>query len=86
MSYNKKKYSFFAKNYEQGNDKYTPKYSYTFYFAALSTLQCSVSHYYGDVILHFSKSSGVNKQQRYLPMRESEYRGLLNMAKEIENR
>ena len=44
-----------------------------------------VSHYYGDIILHFSKSGGVNRQQRYLPMRESEFCSFLNMAKEIKN-
>ena len=32
MGYNKKKYSFFSLNYEQGGNKYVPKHSHTFYW------------------------------------------------------
>ena len=46
-------------------------------------LQLRVSHYYGDVILHFTKSSGMNKPDRYLPMREAEFVALLSMSDEI---
>ena len=46
-------------------------------------MQLRVSHYYGDVILHFTKSRGMNKQDRYLPMRESEFVALLSMVDEI---
>ena len=46
-------------------------------------MQLRVSHYYGDVILHFTKSSGMNKPDRYLPMREGEFVALLSMADEI---
>ena len=42
-----------------------------------------VSHCYGDVILHFTKSRGKNKPDRYLPMRESEFVALLSMVDEI---
>ena len=83
MAYDKKKYSFFSSNYEQRNSKYVPKRNYTFYWHPPSTMQLRVSHYYGDVILHFTKSSGMNKPDRYLPMREGEFVALLSMADEI---
>ena len=70
MGYNKKKYSFFSSNYGQGGNKYVPKCNHTFYWHPPSTMQLRVSHYYGDVILHFTKSRGMNKPDRYLPMRE----------------
>ena len=83
MGYNKKIYSFFSSNYEQGLDKYVPKCNYTFYFQPPSMMQLRVSHYFSDVMLHFTKSGGMNKQDRYLPMRESEYMALLSMLDEI---
>ena len=83
MAYDKKKYSFFSSNYEQRDSKYVPKHNYTFYWHPPSTMQLRVSHYYGDVILHFTKSSGMNKPDRYLPMREGEFVALLSMADEI---
>ena len=83
MAYDKKKYSFFSSNYEQRDSKYVPKRNYTFYWHPPSTMQLRVSHYYGDVILHFTKSSGMNKPDRYLPMREGEFVALLSMADEI---
>ena len=46
-------------------------------------MQLWVSHYYGDVILHFTKSGGMNKPDRYLPMREAEFVALLSMVDEI---
>ena len=46
-------------------------------------MQLRVSHYYGDVILHFTQSGDMNKQDRYLPMRESELVALLSMVDEI---
>ena len=46
-------------------------------------MQLRVSHYYGDVILHFTKSGGMNKPDRYLPMRESEFVALSSMVDEI---
>ena len=46
-------------------------------------MQLRVSHYYGDIILHFTKSRGMNKQDRYLPMRESEFVALLSMVDEM---
>ena len=46
-------------------------------------MQLRVSHYYGDVILHFTKSGGMNKPDRYLPMREAEFVALLSMVDEI---
>ena len=46
-------------------------------------MQLRVSHYYGDVILHFTKSRGMNKPDRYLPVRESEFVALLSMVDEI---
>ena len=46
-------------------------------------MQLRVSHYYSDVILHFTKSGGINKPDRYLPMRESEFVALLSMVNEI---
>ena len=82
MGYNKKKYSFFSLNYEQGGNKYVPKRNHTFYWQPPSTMQLKVSHYYGDVILHFTKSRGMNKPDRYLPMRESEFVALLSMVDE----
>ena len=83
MGYDKKKYSFFSSNYEQGGNMYVPKCNYTFYFQPLSTMQLRVSHYFSDVMLHLTKSGGMNKQDRYLPMRESEYIALLSMVDEI---
>ena len=83
MAYDKKKYSFFSSNYEQRDSKYVPKCNYTFYWHPPSMMQLRVSHYYGDVILHFTKSSGMNKPDRYLPMREGEFVALLSMADEI---
>ena len=83
MGYNKKKYSFFSSNYEQGGNKYAPKCNYTFYWHPSSMMQLRVSHYYGDVILHFTKSGGMNKQDRYLAMRESEFVALLSIVDEI---
>ena len=73
-SLRKKKYSFLSLNYEQGGNKYAPKCNYTFYWHPPSTMQLRVSHYCGDVILHFS---------RYLPMRESEFVALISMVDEI---
>ena len=46
-------------------------------------MQLRVSHYYSDVILHFTKSGGINKPDRYLPMRETEFVALLSMVDEI---
>ena len=48
-------------------------------------MQLRVSHYYGDVILYLTKSGGMNKQDRYLPMREreTEFVALLSMVDEI---
>ena len=83
MGYNKKKYSFFSLNYEQGGNKYVPKCNHTFYWHPPSMMQLRVSHYYGDVILHFTKSGGMNKPDRYLPMRQSEFVALLSMVDEI---
>ena len=85
MGYNKKneKYSFFSLNYEQGGNKYVPKCNHTFYWHLPSMMELRVSHYYGDVILHFTKSGGMNKPDRYLPMRESEFVALLSMVDEI---
>ena len=83
MGYNKEKYSFFSSNYEQGGNKYVPKRNHTFYWHPPSMMQLRVSHYYGDVILHFTKSGGMNKPDRYLPMRESEFVALLSMVDEI---
>ena len=56
---------------------------FTFYWHPPSMMQLRVSHYYGDVILHFTKSRGMNKQDRYLPVRESEFVALLSMVDEI---
>ena len=83
MGYDKKKYSFFSSNYEQGGNKYVPKCNHTFYWHPPSTMQLRVSHYYSDVILHFTKSGGMNKPDRYLPMREAEFVVLLSMVDEI---
>ena len=83
MGYNKKKSSFFSSNYEQGGNKYVPKCNHTFYWHPPSTMQLRVSHYYSDVILHFTKSRGMNKQHRYLPIRESEFVAILSMGDEI---
>ena len=82
MGYNKKKYSFFSSNYEQRGNKYVPKHNHTFYWHPPSMMHLRVSHYYGDVILHFTKSGGMNKPDRYLPMRESEFI-VLSMVDEI---
>ena len=46
-------------------------------------MQLRASHYYGDVILHFTKSGGMNKPDRYFPMREGEFVALLSMVDEI---
>ena len=46
-------------------------------------MQLRVSHYYDDVILHFTKNGGMNKPDRYLPMREAEFVALLSMVDEI---
>ena len=54
-----------------------------FLLAPPSMMQLRVSHYYGDVISHFTKSRGMNKPDRYLPMRESEFVALLSMVDEI---
>ena len=70
-------------NYEQGGNKYVPKCNYTFYWHPHSMMQLRVSHYYSDAILHFTKSGGMNKQDRYLPMRESEFVALLSIVDEI---
>ena len=83
MGNDKKKYSFFSSNYEQWGNKYIPKCNYTFYFQPPSIMQLRVSHYFGDVMLHFTKSRGMNKQDRYLPMRENENIALLSMVDEI---
>ena len=83
MGYNKKKYSFFSSNYEQRGNKHVSKRNHTFYWHPPSIMQLRVSHYYGDVILHFTKSGGMNKPDRYLPMRESEFVALLSMVDEI---
>ena len=77
------KYSFFSSNCEQGGNKYVPKCNHTFYWHPPSMMQLKVSHYYGDVILHFTKSRGMNKPDRYLPTRESEFVALLSMVDEI---
>ena len=66
-----------------GVNKYVPKCNHTFYWHPPSMMQLRVSHYYGDVILHFTKSRGMNKPDRYLPMRESEFVALLSMVDEI---
>ena len=47
-------------------------------------MQLRVSHFYGDVILHFTKSGGMNKPDRYLPMREGEFVALLSMIDQID--
>ena len=47
-------------------------------------MQLGISHYYIDVILHFTKSGGMNKPDRYLPMREAEFVALLSMVDEIK--
>ena len=83
MGYDKKKYSFFSSNYEQGGNKYFPKCNHTFFWHPPSMMQLRVSHYYGDVILHFTKSGGMNKPDRYMPMREAEFVALLSMVDEI---
>ena len=46
-------------------------------------MQLRVSHYYSDVILHFTMSGGINKPDRSLPMRDSEFVALLSMVDEI---
>ena len=64
--------------------KYFPKMEPHFLFGIhLARWQLRVSHYYGDVILHFTKSGGMNKPDRYLPMREGEFVALLSMVDEI---
>ena len=74
---------FFFFLFDIGYDNYVPKHNYTFYFQPPSTIQLKVSHYFSDVILHFTKSGGMNKQDRYLPMRESEFVALLSKVDEI---
>ena len=84
MGYDKKKkYSFFSLNYEQGGNKYFPKRNHTFFWHPPSMMQLRVSHFYGDVILHFTKSGGMNKPDRYLPMREGEFVALLSMVDQV---
>ena len=83
MGYNKKKYSFFSSNYEQRGNNYVPKCNDTFYWYPPHMMQLMVSHYYGDVILHFTKGGGMNKPDRYLPMREKEFVTPLSMVDEI---
>ena len=70
MGYNKKKFSFFSSNYEQGGNKYAPKCNYTFYWHPPSMMQLSVSHYFGDVILHFTKSRYEQARQIFAYERE----------------
>ena len=73
----------FPQTINRGGNKYVPKCNHTFYWHPPSTMQLRVSHYYGDVILHFTKSGGMNKPDRYLPMREAEFVALLSMVDEI---
>ena len=73
----------FLQTMNRGIVNTSQKRNYTFYWHPPSTMQLRVSHYYGDVILHFTKSSGMNKPDRYLPMREGEFVALLSMADEI---
>ena len=73
----------FPQTMNRGGNKYVPKCNYTFYFQPPSMMQLRVSHYFSDVILHFTKSGGMNKQDGYLPMRESEFVALLSMVDEI---
>ena len=73
----------FLQTMNRGGSKYVPKRNYTFYWHPPSTMQLRASHYYGDVILHFTKSAGMNKPDRYLPMREGEFVALLRMVDEI---
>ena len=82
MGYNKKKYSFFSSNYEQGVINMSQ--DATTLSIGTHLARCSLGcHYYGDVILHFTKSTGMNKPDRYLPMREGEFVALLSMVDEI---
>ena len=73
----------FPQTMNGGGNKYVPKCSHTFFWHPSSMIQLRVSHYYSDVILHFTRSGGMNKQDRYLPMRESEFVALLSMVDEI---
>ena len=73
----------FPQTMNRGGNKYVPKCNYTFYFQPPSMMQLRVSHCFGDVILHFTKSGGMNKQDRYLPMSESEFVALLSVVDEI---
>ena len=73
----------FPRTMNRGGNKYVPKWNYTFYWQPPSMMQLRVSHYYSDVILHFTKSGGMNKPDRYFPMRESEFVALLSMVDEI---
>ena len=73
----------FPQTMNRGGNKYVPKCNHTFYWHPPSMMQLRVSHYYSDVILHFTKSIGMNKPDRYLPMRESELVALLSMVDEI---
>ena len=59
-----------------GGNKYVPKCNHTFYWHPPSMMQLRV-------ILHFTKSRGMNKQDRYLPMTESEFVALSSMVDEI---
>ena len=73
----------FPRTMNRRGNKYVPKRNHTFYWHPPSMMQLRVSHYYGDVILHFTKNGGVNKLDRYLPMREAEFVALLSMVDEI---
>ena len=66
-----------------GGNKYVLKHSHSFYWLPPSMMQLRVSHYYGDVILHLTEIGGMNKPDRYLPMRDSEFVALLSMVDEI---
>ena len=73
----------FPQTMNRGDNKYVPKHNHTFYWHPPSTMQLRISHYYGDVILHFTKNGCMNKPDRDLPMRESEFVALLSMVDEI---
>ena len=74
---------FFPQTMNSRGNRYVPKRNHTFYWHPPSMLQLRVSHYYSDVILHFTKSGGMNEPDRYLPMRENEFVALLSMVDEI---
>ena len=73
----------FPQTMNRGIINVSQKKNHTFYWHPPSMMQMKVSHYYNDVILHFTKSRGMNKPDRYLPMRESEFAALLSMVDEI---